>query len=349
MLKFAKILLSPLVIIYSSIMNARNYLFNNKYFRIRKVNAKVISIGNLTVGGSGKTPAVISITNMLKEHGKKIGVLSRGYRRKSRGYVLVSDGTEIQTSVERCGDEMYLTAEECGVPCAVSEKRVSGARKFLNDVELDTIILDDAFQHRWIHRDLDILMFDQRFVIIAGRLEQKLLPMGYMRESFSEIARADVIVINRKFSEKAAIPAKISKHFEGKPVFYAYYKTNGFYDVKDHQFFPVEDFLGQKSLVICGVAQPHSFYKILQQNKVDTKNRLLFPDHKHYSAKEVQLIRKRFYDTNSYSVITTQKDAVKLTHYAKELDDIDIYYLKIDLEIEDKEEFNNLLLKKVYN
>ena len=349
MFKLVKILLAPLVIVYSTIINARNYLFNNHFFRVRKVDAKVISIGNLTVGGSGKTPAVIYLTRTLKKMGKNVGVLSRGYRRKSSGYLLVSDGKEIKTTVDKCGDEMYLTAEECHVPCAVAERRVPGAKKFLHDVKLDTIVLDDAFQHRWIHRDLNILMFDQRFVKIAGRLEQKLLPLGIMREPFSEIKRADVVIINRKFSEKTEIPPKLKKYFEGKPVFYAYYKAEGFYDVKDHKFYSIEDFLGQKSLVISGIAQPYSFIKILQQNKIDTKNKLFFPDHKKYSVKEVQLIRKRFYDTNSYSVITTQKDAVKLTRYANELDDIDIYYLKIGLEIEDNDEFKSLLLGKVYN
>lgn len=349
MFKLVKILLSPLVIVYSTIINARNYLFNNNFFRVRKVDAKVISIGNLTMGGSGKTPAVIYLARTLKKMGKNVGVLSRGYRRKSSGYLLVSDGKEIKTTVDKCGDEMYLTAEECQVPCAVAERRVPGAKKFLHDVKLDTIILDDAFQHRWIYRDLNILMFDQRFIKIAGRLEQKLLPLGIMREPFPEIKRADVVIINRKFSEKTETPPKLKKYFEGKIVFYAYYKAEGFYDVKDHKFYAIEDFLGQKSLVISGIAQPYSFVKILQHNKIDTKNKLFFPDHKKYSVKEVHLIRKRFYDTNSYSVITTQKDAVKLTKYANELDDIDIYYLKIGLEIEDNDEFKSLLLGKVYN
>lgn len=347
MFSIIKILLSPLAVIYAFIINMRNYLFDNNYFSIKRVNAKVISIGNLTVGGSGKTPAVIYIANTLKTYGRKVGVLSRGYRRKSSGYLLVSDGTGIKTSVDKCGDEIFLTAEECAVACAVAEKRVAGTKKFLNDVDLDTIVLDDAFQHRWIHRDLNILMFDQRFVKIAGRLEQKLLPLGYMREPFSSIERADLIIINRKFSEKTGIPVKLKKYFGTKPVYYAYYKTNGFYDLKDHKFYAVEEFIGQKSLVICGVAQPHSFIKILQQNKIDTKNKLFFPDHKNYSTKEVQLIRKRFYDTNSYSVIATQKDAVKLTKFARELDDIDIFYLKIELEIEDKDDFNNLLISKI--
>ncbi len=339
--------MSPLAVIYFYIIKVRNYLFDKGVFPIRKVNAKVISIGNLTVGGSGKTPAVIYIANTLKEAGAKVGILSRGYRRKSHGFLLVSDGNKIKTQVKICGDEIYLTAEECRVPCAVAERRVNGARKFIHSTNINTIVLDDAFQHRWIHRDLNVLIFDQRFVKVAGRFEQKLIPLGSMRESFSAIERADVIIINRKFSEKTTVPPKLKKYFEGKPIYYAYYKAKGFLDVKDHQYYPIEEFTGQKSLVICGIAQPYSFVKILTQNKIDAKNRMIFPDHKNYTSKEVQLIRKNFYDTNSYSVITTQKDAVKLTQYGKELDDIDIYYLKIELDIEDKDEFNNLLIKKI--
>ena len=108
----------------------------------------------------------------------------------------------MKTSVAKSGDEMYLLASECEVPAAVSEKRVDGAKKFLKDAELDAIVLDDAFQHRWIYRDTNILIFDQRFLNKTGSLEQSLLPIGVMREPFSACERADAIIINRKFSEE---------------------------------------------------------------------------------------------------------------------------------------------------
>lgn len=344
MIDFFRILLSPAVIVYYAVIKIRNYFFDNGIFKATPVNAKVISVGNLTVGGSGKTPAVIYTTNLLKDHGKKVGILSRGYRRNSSGYLLVSDGTEIKTTVDRCGDEMYLVTDECQVPSCVSENRVNGAREFLKDVDIESIVLDDAYQHRWIERDLDILMFDQRFLNKTNSIEQKLLPLGIMREPFDSISRADVILLNRKFAQKTEIPDKLQKYFSGKKIFHTYYEVAGIIDLKTHQHFTMNEFQGQKSLIVCGIAKPYSFLNILEQNKIDFTNKLLFADHKNYSHKEVQKIRKKFYETNAYSVLTTQKDAVKLIDYSTELDDIDIYYVKINLVVEEKEEFEKTVL-----
>jgi tetraacyldisaccharide 4'-kinase len=339
--------LSPSIVLYYIVIKLRNYFFDRNIFKTHSVNAKVISIGNITVGGSGKTPAVILVTKLLKEAGKKVGVLSRGYRRKSTGYLLVSEGNDLLTSVNECGDEMYLIADECKVPAAVAEKRVEGARNFLTDVDVDTIILDDAYQHRWIARDLNILMFDQRFLHLKGKMERTMLPTGVMREPFSSVKRADIVIINQKFSEKKEIPVKYLKYFESKKIFFSSYKATGIYDIKNQQFFGLNEFEGQKSLVVCGIARPYSFLKSLEKNNVSIKNKLIFPDHNDYSMNEVQTIRKKFYDTNSHSVLTTQKDAVKLINYSRELDDIDIYYLKIELHIENTEEFNKLIFKSI--
>ncbi len=212
---------------------------------------------------------------------------------------------------------------------------------------MDTILLDDAFQHRWIYRDLNIVIFDQRFLNKVGQIEQKSLPLGLMREPFSSLNRSDIIIINRKFSEKTEIPEKLKKYFAGKEVFTGFYEEKGIYDVKRHTPFNIKEFQGQKSLVVCGIAKPQSFLRVLEKNSIDITNKMIFPDHKNYSSKEVQKIRKQFYDTNSYSVLTTQKDAVKLTNFSKELDDIDIYFLKIDLKLDDQEKFNELIIKSI--
>lgn len=345
MLNFLRVILSPLTIVYGFLIECRNYFFDKKIFKSKKVNAKVISIGNITVGGSGKTPTVIYVTNVLKDAGKKVGILSRGYMRNSKGYLLVSDGKKVLADVNKSGDETFLVAEECNVPAAVAERRVDGANKFLNDIKLDTIVLDDAYQHRWIERDLNILIFDQRFMQKTESMDQKLMPLGIMREPFSAVDRADIIIINRKFNEKKVIPDKLQKYFKGKKIFTGYYEAAGIYDVKSHQNFELKEFKGQKSLVVCGIARPFSFLKVLENNGIDFTNKLLFADHKNYTNKEVETIRKKFYSSNAHSVLTTQKDAVKLTRYSKELDDIDIYYLKIDLIIEQKDEFKNHLLE----
>jgi tetraacyldisaccharide 4'-kinase len=331
------------VIIYT-----RNFLFEKGIFKSNFVNAKVISVGNLTVGGSGKTPTVIFVTNKLKEAGKKVGILSRGYGRNSKGYLLISKYDGPEKDVEISGDEMFLMASETMVPTAVAERRVNGAVKLISDTKINTLVLDDAYQHRWIKRDLDLLMFDQRFLVESSWMDKKLLPLGIMREPFSSIKRADVVIINRKFSNKNEIPEKLLKYFKGKTIFYAKYAAAGIYDVKTHQQFEIEEFQGQNSLVVCGIAKPFSFLNVLNKNHINTKNKMIFTDHKNYTFKEITGIRKKFYDSNSHSVLTTQKDAVKLIKFSKELDDIDIYYLKIELKIDNENNFEKLLFD-IYN
>ena len=348
MLKCLRIIVSPLVFVYLAITKTRNWFFDKGFFKISRLNdAKVISIGNITVGGSGKTPAVQMLAEMLKLKRKNIGLLSRGYGRSSFGYVSVSDGKSMKTTVDECGDEMYFMCEELKVPAAVAERRVEGATRLIRETGVDTIILDDAFQHRWLYRDIDIVIFDQQFLLKVGQFEQNLLPLGVMRESFNSLERADQIIINRKFSEKAELPAELKKYFRNKSVFTGYYKEKGIFDVKTRNFFDLKEFQGQKGLVVCGVARPESFLDALKKNHIDVTNKMIFPDHKNYSLKEVHDIRKKFYDTNSYSVLTTQKDAVKFNKYSKELDDIDIYYLKIELALDEQEKFNKLILQSI--
>lgn len=339
MLKFLRILSSPLALCFSFIIKIRNLFFDKNIFKVSKVCAKVISVGNLTVGGSGKTPTVMMLAKTLQSQNKRIGLLSRGYGRKSYGYVYVSNGKEILSSVDESGDEMYFMSDELKVPTAVAERRVDGAKRFIRDSNAEVIILDDAFQHRWIYRDLDIVVVDQRFLLKAGQIEQKMLPLGLMREPFNSLERADIIIINRKFSTNEPIPEKLKKYFVNKQVFTGFYIEEGIYDVKTHHFFDIREFQGQKSLVVCGIANPDSVLKVFGKNHIDVANKMIFTDHKNYTLKEVHNIRKRFYDTNSYSVLTTQKDAVKLNKYSKELDDIDIYYLKIELKLDEQEKF----------
>lgn len=347
MLELLRVIFSPLAFLYALIIRIRNFLFDKNILCSMNVKAKVISVGNITVGGSGKTPAVLMIGNTLKNAGRNFGVLSRGYGRETSGYILVSDRIDIKSSVEKCGDEILLVASELKVPSAVSEDRVKGAENLINDTNVNTIILDDAFQHRWIKRDLDIVLVDQRFLNKIDFIEQNPIPLGMMRESFDSLKRADLVVLNRKFSERSEIPQKLKKYFTGKEVFHGYYTSEGIFDVKTQKSFSLEDFQGQKSLVVCGIAKPYSFLNILEQNKIDITNKLLYPDHANYTTAEVQEIRKMFYDTNSHSVLTTHKDAVKLKNFRKELDDIDIYYLKIEMKIEEQEKFNTLVLNSL--
>ena len=346
-MKIVRFILIPFVPLFALIVKLRNKLFDKEIFRAESVDAKVVSVGNINIGGSGKTPLVIFLINLLKNEGKRVGVLSRGYGRKSRGYILVSDGKKILTDVESCGDEILLTAKECSVPSAVSEKRIDGAKKLISDQRVDTIVLDDAFQHRWIKRDVDLLICEQRFLISPDFFDHYLLPAGSMREPFGSIERASAVIINRKFSQLREIPDDVKKYFTNKKIFNVYYSAKGFVDIKRETEYNLSEFEGQKSLVVCGIANPYSFFTALRQTNVDTENYLIFRDHKYYTNKEIQRIRKMFYTTNSHSVVTTQKDAVKFSEHQNELDDIDIFYLKIELMMDESSSFKEFLLNKI--
>ena len=340
-----KIILYALTPVYAFIIWLRNYLFDKNVFKSRSVNAKVYSVGNISVGGSGKTPVTIYLTALLKLSGSKVGVLSRGYGRKSKGYVLVSDGSNILTSVEKSGDEMFHTVLDCEVPAAVAENRVKGAEKLIRDTGVNVIVLDDAFQHRWINRDVDLLVIDQRFLTEKSFFINNLLPTGVLREPLKSIRRADAVIINRKFMEKKIIPQEYNKYLEGINIFTGYYKAISFFDLKHKTEYSLEDFQGQKSLVVSGIATPFSFLNALRQTKVDTQNKLIFRDHKQYTYDDIQRIRQLFYSTNSHSVVTTEKDAVKLTRFSRELDDIDVYYLKIKFNLDDEDGFKDFIFK----
>src|SRR5690606_4502517 len=174
-----------------------------------------------------------------------------------------------------------------------------------------------------------------------------LFPSGNLREGFGSIKRADAVVINRKFSNKVNIPDDLKIFFRDKKIFTACYKAIRFVELANGMEFTIDEFIGQKSLVVSGIANPFSFFNALNQTKVDTQNRIIFRDHKKYSLKEVQEIRKKFYSTNSHSVVTTEKDAVKLMQFSKELDDIDIFYLKIELKMDDEESFKKFIINKL--
>lgn len=346
-MKLIKILLAPFVLLYGLIISLRNWFFDKAVFKSEKVNAKVISIGNITVGGSGKTPLVIYVTNLLKNNGYKVGVLSRGYGRKSSGYKLVSKGEEILLNVDECGDEIYQTTLECKVAAAVSENRVKGANHLIKDADINTIVLDDAFQHRWITRDVDLVIIDQSFLSSKSATINNLLPLGDLREYFDSLRRADAIIINRKFFDKERLNEELKKYIAEKNIFAAYYKAISFVDIMRKIEYSIDDFKGQDSLIVSGIANPQSFLNILGKVHVNTHNKLIFRDHKNYTQKEVQKIRRRFYITNSHSVITTEKDAVKLSGFSKEFDDVDIFYLKINLCMDDEELFKQYLINKL--
>jgi tetraacyldisaccharide 4'-kinase len=193
--KLWQILLSPFSIVYGFIITLRNLLYDCKILPAYRIQGcPVICVGNITVGGTGKTPAVEYLADYLRRNDKKVAILSRGYGRKSAGTILVSDGEEIRTTPEISGDEPYLLATNLKeVIVVVESDRVAGAAYIKNNFHPDVIILDDGFQHRRLYRDADIVLYD-----CSTPLGLPLtLPGGKLREPLWNLNRADMIWLSR--------------------------------------------------------------------------------------------------------------------------------------------------------
>ncbi|MBK8982381.1 MAG: tetraacyldisaccharide 4'-kinase [Ignavibacteria bacterium] len=201
-----KIILIPVSIIYSALMSVRNFLYDKNILSICKTGAKVISIGNITTGGTGKTPFVIYIAKFILSRNKTVGIISRGYGRTEKKMVTVYDGVNFVEDINQTGDEPVLIAYELSKEFSgkffsiASADRCRASEFMMTEYKPDIIILDDAFQHRKIRRDRDIVLIDE-MEYTENRLKYLCtIPSGDLRESFSNIKRADVIVMNSKNS-----------------------------------------------------------------------------------------------------------------------------------------------------
>ncbi len=188
---FIRFLLFPLTGLYGLAIEIRNLLYDKRCIKTSKFDIPVISVGNLTVGGTGKTPFVIYLAQYLKESSLSVGIVSRGYGRKTKGTVIVHDGKSILSSHDESGDEPWLIASALkSVPVIVDEDRTQGIQTLIDKFPVDVVLLDDAFQHRRAGRDLDILLINSR----ESSGNYHLLPGGKLREPLRQSRRASLIV-----------------------------------------------------------------------------------------------------------------------------------------------------------
>lgn len=306
--------LVPFSGIYALAVSLRNFAYDCKIFKTHHLQVPVISIGNLTVGGTGKTPVTVSIACLLRDppYQQSPAILSRGYRRKSKGYQLVSSGEGPIWGVEKSGDEPHMIAEKLpGIPVAVDANRVRGGRYLFRHLHPSVILLDDAFQHRRIHRDLDIVLLDSRTQIHSNRL----LPAGTMREPLSSLRRADLVVLTR-FQTEAEDAEILWNDLEQrlgedhlcacdvKPVRYL--------SIRDNIKLQFDDLRGKRIVAFCGIAKPDSFWEVLKKLNLEIAVLIRFPDHYRYRAKDAQKLVTVFSEEKADYLITTEKDAVKL-------------------------------------
>ncbi len=321
-----RFLLLPFSLIYWLVVLLRNLFYDFGIFRVNSLPRPVISVGNITAGGTGKTPMVEWIAKLLSQMGKRVAILSRGYGRRTEGFVLVSDGRSIFSRSDECGDEpfqMALKSVEKGLNwvVAVCEDRFEAGRKLLEKFEIDVFILDDAFQRRDINRDLDILLIDGESV------KEFLIPAGLKREPISSLKRADVVCV-QGFQVLEMLGRYIRDENVIKCVFgYKLLEIRKFFDY----ILLEKPFEGKKVIAFSGIGKHKNFLKLLKDNKFLILKDFEFPDHYRYSRDDIDEIIRQMESAGAEIVLTTEKDYARL-YEMKDLKNFPFFYSVIEVE-----------------
>jgi tetraacyldisaccharide 4'-kinase len=275
--------------------------------RQRRLPARVISIGNITSGGTGKTPAAIAIALEAKKRGLNPCVLTRGYRGRLKGPVRITPDMK----AEDAGDEPLLMSRKLGdIPVVKGANRyASGVYAMENlDPRPDTFILDDGFQHRKLFRDTDVLLINSRDPFDNG----KLLPVGLLREPLTEMKRADVIVITKKSDENSRKLSETIRGFNDRaPVFGAGYGISSVLDASG-QMRPIEWLKGRDVYAFCGIGEPGSFRDALVRAGARLRDFRSFGDHYRYSQGDIRKLANDAHQKGAPWIITTEKDIMRL-------------------------------------
>ncbi len=304
-------ILTPFFRLYGAIANLRNTLYEREIFKSFPLGAPTISIGNITFGGTGKTPFVAFVAEILFKKGEKVCILTRGYgRENAKQRVLVSDGEKILADVRTAGDEPFELANNLlGKAIIIADaNRVSAAKWAREKFGVTVFVLDDAFQHQRAQRDLDIVLIDAT------------KPFSILREPLKNLKRADLIVITRAnlISENQITDYKLQiTKFTNAPIFISENKISNLTNLQD---FPVKTqktnhqlpITNYQLLAFCALGNPENFFEQLRRENFNLVASEKFPDHHFYTQKDIENLESKAKKTGAEILITTAKDAVKL-------------------------------------
>ena len=345
--------LRPLSWLYGMGVGFRNMLFETGFLKSQSYSIPVISVGNITVGGTGKTPHVEYLIRLLKDK-MKVAVLSRGYKRKSHGFVLADE----QTPMEALGDEPYQMKQKFPeVTVAVDKKRTRGILHLTEDQDtpnIDVILLDDAFQHRYVKPGINILLVDYHRLIIYD----ELLPSGRLREPVKSKNRADIVIITKCPKNLKPMEFRvITKAMNLYPYQQLYFSTYDydtprlvFPDCQEPAEMPsnIESLKGKHILLLTGIASPEQM-KLDLEPYVTSILPLVFADHHHFKRKDIERINQAFEDLPQPGlIITTEKDATRLKQTEGLSDEVKkhliVLPIRVSLLLDQEEAFNQNII-----
>jgi tetraacyldisaccharide 4'-kinase len=337
-----KFIFYPIALILHLVTKTRNLLYDLGILKSEKFSLPIISIGNLSLGGTGKSPHIMYLIELLKDR-YTTATISRGYGRKTKGFLLANE----QSNAKEIGDEPFQFYKRYGkiISVCVGEKRAEATKKIINKINPEVILLDDAFQHRQIKPSFSILLTEYNDLYC----QDFIFPVGRLRESRNGYKRASIIVVskcpkNLQQNEREAIIEKLNFDKQKKEVFFS---TIAYSDqlLSNNKSKKMGDIRNTTVLLVCGIANPSLFYAYIKQF---SKEVILmeFPDHHDFSAQEIKKIMT-VYDSivGDKIIITTEKDFMRLEIESK-LKDI-LYYLPIDIVFTNKEKFDAMILNHV--
>jgi tetraacyldisaccharide 4'-kinase len=336
---FTAALLFLLSFVYRAVVRLRLLAYSRGLFRSRRLPIPVISVGNITIGGTGKTPAVILIAGILRSRGKRPVILSRGYGRKDESSIEAAVGPG--ADCERIGDEPALMAARLkDIPVVVGRDRLAAGREALDRYRPDVAVLDDGFQHLRLARDLDIVLIDGADPFGSG----KLFPAGILREPLRELRRADAVVITRSDRAKDLGQVReLIRECTAAPVFTSRHAPAGLADLRSGEVRQVASLRGAPVFAFAGIARPEGFFALLAEQGALVKGSASYADHHRYTMDDLASLYRRSADSGAVMLVTTEKDGIKLRDMQPE----GIWALRIEMEVLEKDAWEEVLLRRL--
>ena len=321
-------LLLPLSWLYGAAVAVRNRRYDRGHAPCERASVPVVSVGNLTVGGTGKTPLVAHLAEQLVAAGVRPAIVSRGYGGSAgHGPLVVSPGGGPRVDATIAGDEpVWLARRVPGALVVVGADRSAGARTAAA-LSAQIVLLDDGFQHRRLMRDLDLLLLDANDPFGGGRL----LPAGRLREPVASVARADVVLVTRSAPGRPSpdLERAVRRHNASAPILLAGHRATGFVDASGRAV-PQP----KRALAFCGIGDPHAFRRDLERTGVEVVGLEAFRDHHPYRPDEIEALRERARAAGA-GLVTTEKDLVRLEPQRGAAAPLDLCALRIEAFIEE--------------
>ncbi len=333
--------LSPLGSIYGAAMASRRRRYETGKVRVAKNPAPVISIGNLTLGGTGKTPTVAWLAEKLALQGRRPAIVSRGYGARPRDVLVVGDGKgSLMTSPPAADEAAMLARRYPDLVVLTGAERSFVAEKAVEEFEADVVVLDDGFQHLALDRDVDVVVLRGDFPFGNGRV----VPAGVLREPVSALGRANVVLVTGECC--AQTRSEIHSLAPDVPIFTGHLAPDALLDARGEIAGAPEDLRGVKVVAVSGLGNPRGFEKLLESLDAEVLAHHEYPDHANYALADGVRIVSSLQDTGAEFILTTEKDAVKLSSL---LSKAPFRVLRVVMRIDDEVSLSDLIEKMAFS